>query len=90
MMIGVHPDLFQVIVLTAHPQAFLGIGYTRIRGLVITQEVVLKLVHPRIRKFKGRVILDYDGGRRNNDMSLGNEKLQEFLSYFGTGHHKTG
>jgi hypothetical protein len=88
MMIGVYPDLFQVIVFAADPQALLRIRHTGIRRLVITQKVIFELIHPRIREQKGGIIFHNNGGRWNNGMAFRPEKIQEFLSYFGTRHHK--
>src|SRR5450432_3367548 len=57
------------------------------RRLAVPQEIILEGVHSRIREQECRIVLyDYWSGR-DDDMSFRLEKIQEFLSYFGTGQH---
>ncbi len=57
VMIGVTAHFFQIVVLTGHTQTLLDISHTRSLARVVTQENILKLIHTRIGKHQGRVIL---------------------------------
>ena len=70
-------------------KTFLGIDHPGIRRFAIAQEIVLELVHPGIGEFEGGIILYHNRRGRDDRMSLRHKKIQKFLSYFGTGHHKT-
>jgi hypothetical protein len=88
MVVGVYSDLFQVIVFSTDAEAFLGIGHPWIKGLFIPQEVVLELVHAGIGELQCRIVLDHDRSGGDDRMPFRHKKIKEFLSYFGTGHHK--
>jgi len=62
MMIGIMPHLFQVIMLSRYPQAFLCIGHPLPCRILITEKDILELVHPGIGKHQGRIVLDYHRG----------------------------
>jgi len=72
----------------ANAQTFLRIGYPGMRSLFIAQEIVLELFHPAFVNSRVGSFFTTDGGRWNDRVSFRSEKIQEFLSYFGTGHHK--
>ena len=86
MVVSIHPHFFQVIVLPAHPQTFLGIGHPTMGRLTVPQKIVLELVHPRIREQQCRVVFYDDRSGRNDMMTLGSEKVQEFLSDVSRSH----
>ena len=81
MMIGIHANLFQVIVFAAHPETFLGVGHPCINRCFISQKIILKLVHAGISKHEGRIIFHNDRGGGHNFMSPGLEEIKELLSY---------
>jgi hypothetical protein len=89
MMISIHTHFLKVIVLTAYTKAFLSIRRPFVRGLFITQEIILELIHPRVGEHQGRVVFHHNRGRRDNFMSFGTEKVQESLTYICAGHHTT-
>ena len=82
MMICVVPHLFKVVVLTRNTKAFLGVGNPVILYRRITQEQILKLIHPRIGEHQGRIVLYYHGCRGHYFMLFAAEKVQEGLSDF--------
>jgi len=79
MMVRVVSHFFQIIVLSAHPETFLGVGHAPVRSRLITQEPILELVHPRIGKHEGGIVLYYHGCRGNYSMSFLLKKIQEGL-----------
>src|SRR5689334_7922779 len=89
MVVGINAYFFQVVVLSAYPQALLGIGHPRERGFFIAKKIIFELVHPRIGKEQGRVIFYHNRSRWYNFMALITEKFHVKLSYFCAGHHKT-
>ncbi|EMR01578.1 hypothetical protein ADICEAN_03283 [Cesiribacter andamanensis AMV16] len=66
MVVGINTHLFQVIVFSRYAQALLGVGNAGIIRLFIAQKVVFELVHARIGKQKGWIILIYNWRRRHN------------------------
>ena len=87
MMVSVVPDLFKVVVLAAHAEAFLRIRSAVVPGLGIAQEYILELVHAGIGEHEGRIVLHYHRSRRDYGVSLGGEIVQEFLSDFFGSHN---
>ncbi len=75
MMISIVTHLLQIVVFTGHPQTFLSIAYTWRGGLAGSQEVVLELVHARIGKHQGRIILQNHGCGGENLVVLLLEKF---------------
>jgi hypothetical protein len=82
MVIGIHTHLFQVVMLTAHPKAFLGISYPVIRSRLVAQKVVLELIHSCVGKKKCWVSLSHIGGPRNTLMPFFFKKFQKSASDF--------
>jgi hypothetical protein len=80
MVIGVYAHFFKIIMLSTHTKTLLGIGNTLEWRLLIAQEVVLKLVHPCIGEKQGGIILQNDGCRRYNLVSLALKKIQKLAS----------
>ena len=90
MVAAVMSDGFQVVVFAAHAQAFLCIGCTGKLGSGVAQEDVLELVHARVRKHQGGVVLDYHRCRGYHRMPFGGEEVQVLLAYFFRCHHLFG
>ena len=51
----------QIIVLTAHAQALLGIGHAAPLGFLVAKENVLELIHSGIGKHEGWIVLNHHG-----------------------------
>ncbi len=62
VVVGVMSHFFEVVVLSAYPQALLRVCCTRVRGLGIAEENVLELVHAGVGEHQRRVILDHHRG----------------------------
>ena len=58
MVIGIVPYLLEVVVLATDAEALLGVRYTAVLDLGITEDNVLELVHPCVGEHQGRVALD--------------------------------
>jgi hypothetical protein len=72
---------FEVVVLSTHAQALLRIANSFITGNAISQKPILELIHTRIGKHEGRVILYDHGSRRNNRVLFGRKEIKKGLSY---------
>ena len=70
VVVGVMPDLLQVVMLAAHAETLLGVGLPAALRLTIAEDDVLKLVHAGVREHKGRIVLDYHRSRRHYEMPL--------------------
>ncbi len=66
-MIGIVPDLFQIIVLATHANNFLRIGRAGVGPAALTQENVLELIHPGVGK-EQRFIAMRDHRRAGDDL----------------------
>ncbi|OAV75799.1 hypothetical protein Barb7_00554 [Bacteroidales bacterium Barb7] len=77
MMIGVMPHFLQVVMLSAHAQAFLRIRHAGIFDGHIPQNNVLELVHSRIGKHQCRVTFNNHRCGRHNLMPLGGKERFE-------------
>ena len=78
MVIGVMSHLLQVVVLSAHSQAFLRVHPAHVlAGALGSQYDILPLVHTGIGKHQGGVILDYHRGGGHHAVSLALEVLLE-------------
>jgi hypothetical protein len=86
VVIGIYPNLFQVVVLATHPKAFLCVGDTLTYGRGITKKVVLKLDHSRVGKQQCGIVLKYEWCRRNNKVVFFLKKLQKLTSDRGRVH----
>ena len=82
VVVSVVPNLLEVVVLATYAKAFLRVGNTRVLGLCVAQEYILKLVHTGICKHKGGVVLHHHGCRWHDMMSFGFEESQKLLSQF--------
>ena len=80
MVVGVVPDLLQVVVLARDAQALLRIGRTGILARGVAQENILELVHAGVGEHQRGVVLHDHRGRRDDRMSLALEELQKHFS----------
>ena len=87
VVVGVVSDGFEVVVLSADPQAFLAVGHPGGPGGGVAEEDILELVHPRIGEHQGRVVLDDHRSGRNDGMALRSEEVQELFSDFFGSHN---
>jgi hypothetical protein len=87
MVIGINAHFFQIVVFTAYAEAFLGIGHTGIRRFFITEKKIFELVHTRIGKEQGRVVLYHNRCRGHDLMPFGSKKIKELFTDLGAGHH---
>ena len=62
VVIGVHPHLFEVVVLAAHAQAFLGVRHAGRLRRAVAEKDVFERVHARIGEHQGGVILEHHRG----------------------------
>jgi hypothetical protein len=67
-------------VFPGNPQAFLGVGNTKMARGAVAEENLLELVHPGIRKHQGRVIFQDHRGRWDNMVVFGREEIKEGLT----------
>jgi hypothetical protein len=87
MVIGIYSNFFQIIMLSAYPEAFLCVCDPWRLWLAVAEKIILELIHTRIGEHEGRVIFHNNRGRRDNLMSSGTKEIQELLSYVCTRHH---
>ena len=80
VVVGIYAYFFEVVVLTRNAQAFLGVGHAAVGRHLITQEKILELVHAGVGEHKGRVVLDYHWGRRNDLVSFTFKKVEKLLA----------
>ena len=80
VVVGVHPDLFQIVVFAADAQALLGVGNSCVLHRLVAQKQVLERVHPRIDEHQRGIVFDHHGRRRNNVVSFFLEEVQKSLS----------
>ncbi len=73
------PDLVKVVVLAARPDAFLRCHRAFVVPLLIAEEYVLELVHPRVRKKKRRVICRQKRRRVHDLVPVPLKIIEEFL-----------
>ena len=80
VVIGVHSDLFKIIVFAAHAETFLGVRHTRRLGWAVAQEDVFERVHSRIGEHQGGVILEDHRGGRHDFVRFFPEEVEECLA----------
>ena len=82
VVVGVAPDLFQVVVLARNADALLRVGHALPGGLARPQKDFLELVHARVRE-QQRLVGGDDHRRRRHDLVLLRfEKVEERLADF--------
>ncbi len=82
-MVGVVSYLLQVVVFSRNAQTFLGVGNACIGSLFVPQKNILELIHSGIGKHECGIVLHHHGGRGNDLVIFGFEKIQESFSYLG-------
>jgi hypothetical protein len=87
MVVGIHTHFFQVVVLSAYPEAFLRIGNTGVWGRFGSQKIVFELIHTRVSKHQGRIILYHNGGAWYYLVAFRGKKIEKSLSNGCSGHH---
>jgi len=83
MMAGRAAYIFQIVVLSARPHAFLAGGRPLVGELFRAYEDVLELHHSRIRKKKGGIVMGDEGGRLNDGVAVLAKEVQKATSRFG-------
>ena len=97
VMVGIEPDILEVVVLSSGTDAFLRIGRTRVRsrdgarkardiGLGIAEKNRDELVHPRVGEKQVRRV-GHQARRRHDGVLLPAEKVEEALTDFVTGRN---
>ena len=79
-------DVLEVVVLAAGADALLRRRRAHIGPLVVAEEDVLELVHPRVREQQGRVVAGHDRARGDDGVALRLEVLQERRPDLGSFH----
>jgi hypothetical protein len=75
MVVGIYPYFFEIIVFTAYPKTFLGIGNPGVNRFFVAQKIVFELIHPGIGEKQGGVIFHYNGCRWNDMVLFGLKKV---------------
>ena len=86
VVIGILPDVVEIVVLTAGPNALLRVRRPAVRSRADTEEHVLELVHPRVGEHQGGVVQGHNGRRGHDFVALGSEKIQKLLSNLNGSH----
>ena len=79
VMIGIIPDILEIVVLPGDPQALLCIGCSRVLALLQSQENVLELIHACVCEQQCGIISRYQRSAGNDSMPLAGEEIQERL-----------
>ena len=79
--------LFEVVVLTAHAQAFLRVGHAAAFGFGVSEDDILELVHPGVGKHQCRVVLDYHRSGGDDEVSVLLKEALVGFAYFVCCHH---
>jgi hypothetical protein len=66
MVIGISPDLLEVVVLPAHPDTLLGVRRPAVLTGPGAKKDILELVHPCISKQQGGITVWNDRGARDD------------------------
>ncbi len=74
-------DVFQVIAFTTGTDTTLGRGGAVVGTLLGAKEHILELVHTRVGKQQGRVVMRYQRAGGDNLVSLGTEILEKRSAY---------
>jgi hypothetical protein len=90
MVVRVDAHLLEVVVLAAHPQAFLRVGHPGVGSAAVAEEEILEGVHPGVREQQRGVVLHHDRRRRHDMVALRREEIKELLADLGGGHHGGG
>lgn len=80
VVVGVHANLFEVVVLATDTQTLLAVGNPAGFGHGIAENNILKLIHAGIGEHQSGVILDHHRSRWNDFVAFLAEKLLERLA----------
>ena len=83
MVLRTEAHLFQVVVMPRYADAFLGIHRPAVIPAAGAQKHVLELIHPRVRKQQGGIVLRRHGRAGHDRMTLPYEKAEKFLADVG-------
>ncbi len=86
VVVAVAAHVFEVVMLAGHTQALLGIGYAGGRGLLVAEEKVLERGHAGVDEHERGVALGHDGGRGDDFVFLGGEKIEELAADVAGSH----
>ena len=89
MVAGGVAHVLQVVVFSSGPHAFLGGCGPGIKGFFLAGEIIFELVHARVGKEQGRVLMRDQGGTAHNRMSVLLEVFQELPAHFVSCHHSS-
>ena len=88
VVVGVVSHLFEVVVLTAHAQAFLRVGHAAALGFDVAENDVLELVHTGVGEHQRGIVLDHHRGGGNNQVIVLFKEAFEGFAYFVCCHHR--
>jgi hypothetical protein len=80
VVVSVIAYFLQIVVLTRHAQALLGIGDALKRGGFVAQKVVFKGRHAAVNKQQRGVVFHHQRSRGHDMMPFRGEKVEELLA----------
>ena len=80
VVVGVHADFLQVVVLSTDAKAFLGVGNASMLHRLVAQKQILEWIHASIDEHQGGVVFHHHGCRGHDLVSFFLEKIQKSLS----------
>jgi hypothetical protein len=83
---GGEPHVFQIVVFSTGPNAFLRGSGTNVISLFFTDKGALKLNHPGVGKQQGRVVVRNQRRTSHNSMMMFLKVIQKNFSYFVARH----
>ncbi len=87
VVVGIHSNLFKVVVLAADTQTLLRVGHTLIFSGFVTEDNIFELVHAGIGEHQGRIVLDHHRSGGHDAMSFVAEEILEGFAYFFSCKH---
>ena len=85
VVVGVDPHLFEIVVLTRDPNAFLGVDRPSVVPRAGSQEHVLELVHSRVGEQERRIVLREDRAGRDFAVRSLREEVEEHAACLAGG-----
>ena len=82
MMVGIVSHFLEIVVFSAHSQAFLAVRHSFALRHAVSEKIVLELIHPGVCEHQCRVVFYNHRSRRYDGMSFRCEKIQKGFSYF--------
>src|SRR5262249_48305265 len=87
VVIGVAPDLLQVVVLAADAQHLLAVGGPSVGTGLGAEEDLLELHHPRIGEQQARIVGRHEGSARHDGVTAVAEVVEKALPNLVAGHY---